>query len=521
MQIKESNIIYENPLPQLCSKQSFFPSLCQLTDGTIASSVVIGQAFESVDSANYITFSHDGGKTWSEPKPMFDTYKKPLTDYCKITALDGNRIVAMGYTYLRDNPELPIGNPENGGLLDDFVFYALSEDGGMTWSDMKKIECSWGPHVEASAPITVLKDGTWITPITGFPDWEGKMHGTLCGRALCSHDEGKTWNDNAVCMDFGNNQITCYEQRMCQLDPKTFATCMEDNCMDMRYEYLAKECNFRDDSEAEWFVNRFGLKGKAETVSDMADKVDIGFIQSCNWEKHLEQAMPFIEKGKPVFIDKPVVGSVKDIEKLRELTKSGAKIYGSSSLRYCKEIREFVSKGKEEHGDILGIYATCGVDEFNYAIHIAEAFSAICDCNAVSGKFLGSSVAENGKTVEMYSMEFENGVKGVFHLALGEWIPFSITIMTTKGNVTMTPGGSEMYSALLKEIYRMMKGKPNHLCDTETLINCTQAMLCCKKSKEEFGGKDVTIDMLEAEDKFDGYKFEEKYGATAKVLYKD
>lgn len=218
MQIKESNIIYENPLPQLCSKQSFFPSLCQLTDGTIASSVVIGQAFESVDSANYITFSYDGGKTWSEPKPMFDTYEKPLTDCCKITTLPDGRIVAMGYTYLRDNPELPIGNPENGGLLDDFVFYALSEDGGMTWSDMKKIECSWGPHVEASAPITVLKDGTWITPITGFPDWEGKMHGTLCGRALCSHDEGKTWNDNAVCMEFESNEVTCYEQRMCQLD---------------------------------------------------------------------------------------------------------------------------------------------------------------------------------------------------------------------------------------------------------------------------------------------------------------
>lgn len=303
--------------------------------------------------------------------------------------------------------------------------------------------------------------------------------------------------------------------------PKMFASYMEDNCMDMKYEYLAKECNFRDDSEADWFVKRFGLKGKVENISDMVDKVDIGFIQSCNWEKHLEQAMPFIEKGKPVFIDKPIVGSMEDIEKLRELTKNGAKIYGSSSLRYCKEIRDFVAKGKEGHGDILGIYATCGVDEFNYAIHIAEAFSAICDCKAVSGKFLGSSVAENGKTVEMYSMEFENGAKGVFHLVLGGWIGFSITIMTTMGNVTIKPGGAEMYGALLKEIYKMMNDKPNNLCDTETLINCTQAMLCCKKSKEEFDGKDVTLDMLEPGDKFDGYKFEEEYGAKAGVLYKD
>ena len=44
------------------------------------------------------------------------------------------------------------------------------------------------------------------------------MHGKLCGRALCSHDQGKTWDDSAVCMDFGERSITCYEQRMCQLD---------------------------------------------------------------------------------------------------------------------------------------------------------------------------------------------------------------------------------------------------------------------------------------------------------------
>jgi predicted dehydrogenase len=51
----------------------------------------------------------------------------------------------------------------------------------------------------------------------------------------------------------------------------------------------------------------------------MADKVDIGFIQSCNWDKHIDQAMPFIQKGKPVFIDKPIVGSMKDIERIEKL----------------------------------------------------------------------------------------------------------------------------------------------------------------------------------------------------------
>ena len=220
MKVYETNLIYENPLPQLRSRQAFFPFLAELKGGRLAAAFAIGEAFESVDSTSYISYSEDGGKSWSKPRKMFEKADGgvPITDYCKITALDDGRLLALGYAYLRNDPELPIGNPENGGLLDDFVFYAISEDGGKTFGEMKKIECSWGPHVEASAQVTVLKDGSWITPITGFPDWSGKMHGRLCGRALVSSDGGKSWNDDAICMQFEGDSVTCYEQRMCQLE---------------------------------------------------------------------------------------------------------------------------------------------------------------------------------------------------------------------------------------------------------------------------------------------------------------
>lgn len=218
MKIVRSSIIYENPLPQLRSRQSFFPFLCELSDGRLTAVTVIGEAFESVDSTSCFFVSEDGGESWSEPRPMFDKsgFDCPITDYCKVTALPDGRLAAMGYAYYRRDPELPIGNPENGGTLDDLVFCSVSEDNGETWGELKEIKCAWGPYVEASAPITVLRDGTWITPITGFPNWDGKLSSRLCGRALRSEDGGKTWNDDVVCMDFDGN-ITCYEQRMCTL----------------------------------------------------------------------------------------------------------------------------------------------------------------------------------------------------------------------------------------------------------------------------------------------------------------
>ena len=133
MRSLETGIIYENPLPQLRSRQCFFPSLCLRADGTLAAVFAIGEAFESVDSTSFICFSKDDGKTWTQPKRMFPSAaagEVPITDYCKITALPDGRLAALGYAYRRDDPEKPIGNPENGGLLDDFVFWSVRRTAG-------------------------------------------------------------------------------------------------------------------------------------------------------------------------------------------------------------------------------------------------------------------------------------------------------------------------------------------------------------------------------------------------------
>ena len=43
------------------------------------------------------------------------------------------------------------------------------------------------------------------------------MTARRCGRLLRTDDGGRTWNDDAVCMDFPSGDVTCYEQRLCQL----------------------------------------------------------------------------------------------------------------------------------------------------------------------------------------------------------------------------------------------------------------------------------------------------------------
>lgn len=139
----------------------------------------------------------------------------PITDYGKLTLMPDGRLAAFGYAFERTDPTLPLGNPKTGGLLDDFIFFATSEDGGKSFSKPKRIDSAWGGHVEASAPLLALSDGTLISPICGFNDWEGNPHGKNCGRALISRDGGESFSDCAICMEFDGDTVTCFEQRMC------------------------------------------------------------------------------------------------------------------------------------------------------------------------------------------------------------------------------------------------------------------------------------------------------------------
>jgi len=221
MKIKKTdeNIIWTNPKPILRSRHSCFPFACELDDKTILASHVIGEAFESVDGTTRLSISLDKGRTW-ELKPVFydkSDYPVPTTDSMKPTNIGNGNLLLFGYEFFRDNPEYTLGNPETGGLLDSRLILLRSSDAGKNWSSAEEISCIWGRHVEASAPLLVLKNKDWVTPITEFSKWDGSHSVPLCSRLLRSNDQGRTWQDDTVIMQMGDN-ITMFEQRICQLE---------------------------------------------------------------------------------------------------------------------------------------------------------------------------------------------------------------------------------------------------------------------------------------------------------------
>jgi Predicted dehydrogenases and related proteins len=293
-------------------------------------------------------------------------------------------------------------------------------------------------------------------------------------------------------------------------------------------EYLAKmdraryvavyNDGFRGDDEVEAFMQRFNLQKRCSSIEELADFVDIGFVQSCNWDNHLKQAMPFIERGKPVFIDKPIAGSLTDCRKLEQLVSKGAVILGCSSLRYAEEVVDFVNKPEEERGKILNIFGTSGVDEFNYSIHIVEAIGGIAGTGAISNKFVGRSEVD-GKKCETFYVKFNSGIMAIYNSFHGLWQPSEIVIMTTKGTYRFGIDFSKVYGALLDRICDYMEKKINALAPVEAITESVKIMLAGRISREK-GGIEVKLSDIPADDPgYDGDIFKKEYAAAAKKIY--
>ncbi|MBW2154902.1 MAG: Gfo/Idh/MocA family oxidoreductase, partial [Deltaproteobacteria bacterium] len=271
---------------------------------------------------------------------------------------------------------------------------------------------------------------------------------------------------------------------------------------------------FRTDEEVREFMEANGVERRYDSIESLAENVDIGFIHSCNWDKHLAQAMPFIKAGKAVFLDKPIVGNLKDCLQLEKLADEGALILGSSASRYCDQIREFAEIPTEERGEIISITGLCGVDDFGYGIHAIEAMSGITGPGIVSACFR-SRISLNEINSDQYILERGDGITMVLHLMSGVWLPQAFTVTTTKSVYTIQPDLFNVYPPMLEAVCDQLENRKKMASVAEMTEN-VKAHLAAKKSREN-GGEVVILSELEPDETgFDGNRYEEEYIATVR-----
>ena len=120
-----------------------------------------------------------------------------------------------------------------------------------------------------------------------------------------------------------------------------------------------------------------------ETIPKLLEKVDVVLLESVDGRIHLQEALPVLKAGKPMFIDKPLAGSLADAIAILEAAKQlNVPCFSSSSLRFSPGIQEILRNQKM--GTIAGAvtWGDCSYQEgtpdmFFYGIHGIEPLFAL------------------------------------------------------------------------------------------------------------------------------------------------
>jgi predicted dehydrogenase len=120
-----------------------------------------------------------------------------------------------------------------------------------------------------------------------------------------------------------------------------------------------------------------------DTIEEMLPHVDVVLLESVDGRPHLEQATPVIAAGKPLFIDKPMAGSLADVIEIFRLAKEAdVPCFSSSSLRFTKAFQQIRNEGAA--GDVIGCdaWSPCSLEEhhpdlFWYGVHGCEILFTI------------------------------------------------------------------------------------------------------------------------------------------------
>jgi predicted dehydrogenase len=188
-----------------------------------------------------------------------------------------------------------------------------------------------------------------------------------------------------------------------------------------------------------------------DTIEEMCKDVDAILLESVDGRPHLEQAKPVIKARKPMYIDKPMAGSLRDVlEIFRLANEARVPVFSSSSLRFGKSIQAAANGGygKITYAETFG---PCEKeahhpDLFWYGVHGTEALFTVMG--------MGCESVQRGNTpegrIEVVGV-WKDGRKGIYREEKG----FRGRVIGEKGEGTV--GSFDGYRPLVEHIVRFFQ----------------------------------------------------------------
>jgi hypothetical protein len=213
-------------------------------------------------------------------------------------------------------------------------------------------------------------------------------------------------------------------------------------------------------------VRKLGVE-IVDSIDALLKRVDVVLLESNDGRPHAEQVLPVLKAGKPVFIDKPVAGTLVDVVRIYEAAEHfKVPVFSSSSLRYT-EGAQAIRNGKV--GRVLGAdaYSPSELehthpDLFWYGIHGVETLYT------VMGTGCQSVVRVAAPDADVVVGTWEGGRIGTFRgLRKPNPMVYGGTAFGAKAAAPI--GGSAGYRPLVAEIAKFFRTRTAPVDPRETI----------------------------------------------------
>jgi len=232
---------------------------------------------------------------------------------------------------------------------------------------------------------------------------------------------------------------------------------------------------------------KYGVK-VYDSIEEMCKNVDAVMLESVDGRPHLEQVRPVIAARKPVFIDKPMAGSLHDVIEIFRLAKE-AKVpcFSASSYRFYKSLTDVLKQDIGEVRSCISI-GPCHLephhpDLFWYGVHPVEALFT------VMGSGCETVVRTATPDTDVVTGTWKDGRVGVLYGIRTSGTPHKVVVFGSKAVAEQENSGD--YAALVVEIVKFFRTGVAPVSAEET-INMFAFMEAADESKRQ-GGASVKI----------------------------
>ncbi len=223
---------------------------------------------------------------------------------------------------------------------------------------------------------------------------------------------------------------------------------------------------------------------------ELLGQVDAVLLATDLAEEQERKAKPFLAAGMPIFIDKPLCGSIEALRYFSGQVQRGAPLLSSSCMRYAKELQPYHGGEIPELGRLQLISMSMPKQWMSYGIHAMEAIYLITGGGYTS---VESLPLQDGMLVHL---QHRRGIDVIISLLKNGFYGAPLQLQGTGGNLSLGyPDSFSAFKAQLSDFVQYLRTGLRPY-DFQQTVELMQLLLAAEHSSR-IHHKKITLETAE------------------------